>query len=153
MEIANDKVVQFNYTLKNDEGQVLDSSEGREPLGYLHGRGAIVPGLEAAMAGKAVGDAFNVAVEPAQGYGEHNPEMVQAVPRDRFQDIDEIAPGMQFQAQTPAGPRVVTVTAVSEAEVTVDANHPLAGQTLHFDIDIVEVRDATAEVLDHGHAH
>lgn len=153
MQITDDKVVQFNYTLKNDDGQVLDTSDGKQPLAYLHGRKSIVPGLEAAMDGKAKGDSFNVDIAPADGYGERDPQMVQAVPRDKFQGVDEIQPGMQFQANTPAGPQVVTVTEVSDAEVTVDANHPLAGQTLHFDIDIVEVRDATPEELEHGHAH
>jgi len=153
MQITDDKVVAFNYTLKNDEGQVLDTSDGKQPLAYLHGRKSIVPGLEAAMHGKECGESFNVAIEPEQAYGEHDPQMVQPVPRDRFQGVDEIQPGMQFQANTPAGPRTVTVTDVGEEEVTVDANHPLAGQTLHFDIDIVEVRDATAEELEQGQAH
>jgi len=153
MQITDDKVVAFNYTLKNDEGQVLDTSDGKQPLAYLHGRKSIVPGLEAAMDGKESGESFNVAIEPEQAYGEHDPQMVQPVPRDRFQGVDEIQPGMQFQANTPAGPRTVTVTDVGEEEVTVDANHPLAGQTLHFDIDIVEVRDATAEELEQGQAH
>jgi len=152
MQIADDKVVKFHYKLTNDEGKVLDSSEGRDPLPYLHGKGAIVPGLEAAMAGKTVGDAFHVDIEPAQGYGEQNPQMIQGVPREQFEGVDNLQPGMQFQAQTPAGPQVVTVTEVGESQVTVDANHPLAGQTLHFDIEIAEVRDATQEEIDHGHA-
>jgi len=152
MHITDDKVVQFNYTLKNEEGQVLDTSEGKQPLAYLHGRKTIVPGLEAALEGKAAGESLNVEVEPAQAYGEHDPQMVQPVPRDKFQGVDEIQPGMQFQAQTPAGPRTVTVTDVGSEEVTVDANHPLAGQTLHFDVDIVDVRDATAEELEAGQA-
>jgi len=153
MQITDDKVVQFNYTLKNEEGQVLDTSEGKQPLAYLHGRKSIVPGLEAALEGKASGESLTVAVEPAEAYGEHDPQMVQPVPRDKFQGVDEIKPGMQFQAQTPAGPRTVTVTDVGSEEVTVDANHPLAGQTLHFDVDIVEVRDATAEELEAGQVH
>jgi len=153
MQVADKTVVRFDYTLKDDAGNVLDSSQGREPLAYLHGVGQIVPGLEQAIAGKAEGDELSVTVEPKEGYGEHDPQLVQPVPRDRFEGVAQIEPGMQFTAQTQAGPRKVTVTQVDEQAVTVDANHPLAGQTLHFDVKVVEVREATPDEIAHGHAH
>ncbi len=153
MNVQEKTVVSFAYTVKDEAGEVLDTSEGREPLAYLHGMGQIVPGLEQAMAGKEPGEQLRVVVEPAEGYGEHDPQLIQPVPRDRFQGVDDIQPGMQFTAQTEAGPRTVTVTEVTDDQVTVDANHPLAGQTLHFDVKVVEVREATPEELAHGHAH
>jgi len=153
MQVAKDKVVSIDYTLTGPGGDVLDSSQGRGPLVYLHGQGNIIPGLEQALEGKSTGDSLNAVVPPEQAYGPKMPEMVQPVPRSSFSGIDEIKPGMQFQARTPQGPRVVTVVGVDENSVTVDANHPLAGQTLSFDVKVVEVRDATAEELSHGHAH
>lgn len=153
MQVQDKTVVRFDYTLTDPSGEVIDTSQGREPLAYLHGVGQIVPGLEREMVGKSEGDAFNVVVEPADGYGEHDPQMVQPVPRDRFEGVESIEPGMQFTAQTEAGPRAVLVTEVTEESVTVDANHPLAGVKLNFDVTIVEIRQATAEELDHGHAH
>jgi FKBP-type peptidyl-prolyl cis-trans isomerase SlyD len=155
MQIAKDKVVMINYTLTDPDGQVLDSSEGRDPLAYLHGRGNIIPGLEAALDGKAVGEQVQVTVEPAQAYGELDESLVQQVPLSKFEGVDKVEPGMQFTAQTQMGPRVISVTEVDQANdlVTVDANHPLAGVTLNFDVNIVEVREATAEELDHGHVH
>ncbi|QNN22699.1 peptidylprolyl isomerase [Planctomycetales bacterium ZRK34] len=155
MQIAKDKVVMINYKLTDPDGQVLDSSEGRDPLAYLHGRGNIIPGLETALDGKSAGEQVQVTVEPAQAYGEKDDNLVQQVPLSKFEGVDKIEPGMQFTAQTQMGPRVISVTAVDEANdmVTVDANHPLAGVTLNFDVNIVEVREATAEELDHGHVH
>ena len=153
MQIQEKTVVSFEYTLKNAEGQVLGTSEGNEPLKYLHGVGQIVPGLEQAMVGKAQGDEMNVIVEPENGYGQRDENLVQPVPRERFEGIEKIEPGMQFTAQTEQGPRQVTVADVAEDSVTIDANHPLAGQTLHFDVKVLEVREATAEEVDHGHVH
>lgn len=153
MQIAENTAVAFHYTLTNDAGEVLDSSNGREPLAYLHGSGSIVPGLENAMEGRAIGDKFEVKVAPAEGYGEHHEGMVQAVPRSAFQGVDQIEVGMQFQASGPQGAMSVTVTAVSDDEVTVDGNHPLAGQTLNFAIEVVSVREASAEEMAHGHIH
>jgi len=153
MKIAHEKVVAIHYTLTNSEGAVLDSSSGGQPLAYLHGFGNIIPGLESALEGKAAGDKLSVTVEPEQGYGARDERLVQAVPRSAFQGVSEIAPGMQFQAKGPQGSRLVVITQVAEEEVTVDANHPLAGQTLHFDVEVSEVRDATAEELEHGHVH
>lgn len=153
MQVSKDKVVSIDYTLRDDQGQVLDTSSGREPLPYLHGAQNIIPGLEAALEGKRVGDTLSVTVLPADAYGERDAELVQDVPRDRFQGVSQIEPGMQFQAQTPQGRRIVTVTKVDDQNVTVDANHPLAGQTLHFEVTVKDVRQATPEEVQHGHAH
>ncbi len=150
--IQNDSVVNFNYTLTNAAGDVLDKSQG-EPLVYLHGAHNIVPGLENAMFGKQVGEKFKVTVEPEEAYGEYQAEMVQEVPRNMFQGVDDIQVGMQFQAQADEGVQVVTVKEVTAEHVIVDANHPLAGQALTFDVEVVAIRAATAEELEHGHAH
>nr|WP_299244659.1 peptidylprolyl isomerase [uncultured Halomonas sp.] len=153
MQIAQNSVVAFHYTLTNDAGEVLDSSEGREPLTYLHGSGNIIPGLEKELEGRQDGDKLQVTVTPEEGYGENQPALVQEVPRDSFQGVESIEPGMQFQAQTQGGPLMVTVTKVEGDTVTVDGNHPLAGQKLNFDVEISEVRDATQEEVEHGHVH
>ncbi len=153
MQIADRTVASFNYTLTNDAGEVLDSSEGREPLSYLHGKGNIVPGLEKEMSGKKVGDKFNVKVKPEEGYGVHNPALVQVVPRDAFRGIDKLEPGMQFRAESDRGPMMVVVTAVEGDKVTVDGNHPLAGTNLNFAIEVTEVREASVEEVLHGHVH
>ena len=153
MTIDKNTVVSIDYTLTNDAGQILDSSKGRSPLVYLHGGGNIIPGLEAALQGKNQGDTIKVTVEPEQAYGVRHEQMVQAVPRERFQGIKDIRAGMQFQAQGPQGSRIVTVTEVGPDTVTIDANHPLAGTRLNFDVSVVDVRTATAEELQHGHAH
>ena len=153
MNIAKDKVVSIDYTLTDSGGQVLDSSQGKEPLNYLHGAGNIIPGLEGALEGKAEGEKVNVQVPPEQAYGPRDERMVQAVPRSAFQGAPDIQPGMQFQAQTNAGARLITVVGVQGDQVTIDANHPLAGQTLNFDVNVRGVRDATAEELSHGHVH
>lgn len=151
--IANDTVVSINYTLTNDKGEVLDQSNG-EPLLYLHGHHNIIPGLENALAGKAVGDKLNVTVNPEDGYGEYLAEAVQEVPRVNFQGVDNIEAGMQFQTQTSDGHIVlVTVKEVNDEVVIVDGNHPMAGQTLIFDVEIVDIRPATADEIAHGHAH
>jgi FKBP-type peptidyl-prolyl cis-trans isomerase SlyD len=154
MQVEQDKVVLFHYTLTNDAGEVLDSSAGSEPLAYLHGQGNIVAGLEKALDGKTTGDKLQVRVEPAEGYGDRDAALVRRVPRRSFGSVGNITPGMQFQAQLERGrTRVVTVTAVKGDMVTIDGNHPLAGQTLNFAVEITEVRDATPEELEHGHVH
>ncbi|HET7662543.1 MAG TPA: peptidylprolyl isomerase [Rhodanobacteraceae bacterium] len=153
MQIADRNVASFHYTLTNDGGDVLDSSREREPLAYLHGAGNIVPGLEKAMAGREEGDTFKVDVEPQEGYGPRHEELIQTVPMSAFQGVPEVKPGMQFQGNGPQGATLVTVTAVDGDEVRVDGNHPLAGQTLHFDIEVTEVREATEDELTHGHVH
>ncbi|HMM66195.1 MAG TPA: peptidylprolyl isomerase [Dokdonella sp.] len=153
MQIAERSVASFHYTLTNDAGDVLDSSEGREPLAYLHGVGNIVPGLEREMAGHVAGDSFSVDVAPEDGYGSYIDELVQVVPRKSFEGVADLAVGMQFQAQTGQGPIAVVVTEIEGDDVTVDGNHPLAGETLHFAVEIVDVRAASAEELQHGHVH
>ncbi len=153
--MAQPRVVTIHYTLTNDQGEELDSSrvEGREPLSYLEGAQNIIGGLESALNEKNAGDQVKVAVEPAEGYGEVNEELVQPVPRSAFEGVDTIEPGMQFQAQTEAGQRVFTITAVEGDEVTVDGNHPLAGETLNFAVEVTDVREASAEAKEHGHVH
>jgi FKBP-type peptidyl-prolyl cis-trans isomerase SlyD len=154
MQIANDRAVLIHSKVSNSGGEVVDSSEGEEPLAYIHGQGDIVPGLEEALLGKAAGDRVQITVSPAQGYGEWEEDKVQTVPRAAFEEEGEIQPGMRFQAQGDDGDDViVTVTRVTNDEVTIDANHPLAGQTLSFDVQVVSVRDCTEEELAHGHIH
>ena len=153
MQIAKDKVASIEYTLTDTEGTILDSSVGGEPLAYLHGAGNIIPGLEKALEGRKVGDAFVVSIAPVDGYGEKDDSLAQEVPRHMFGGVDQIEVGMQFHAQTDHGMQVITVAAVNGDMITVDANHPLAGQTLTFDVKVVEVRAATGEELEHGHVH
>ncbi|MBQ0794441.1 peptidylprolyl isomerase [Zhongshania sp.] len=154
MIIANDSVVAFHYTLTDDNGTEIDSSKGQDPLTYLHGHGGIIPGLERELAGKTTGDAMKVTVQPSEGYGELNPELIQPVPRAAFQGVDQIEVGMQFQAQGQGGQmQTVVVKEVDDENVTVDANHPLAGQVLNFDVSIESVRAASEEELSHGHVH
>jgi FKBP-type peptidyl-prolyl cis-trans isomerase SlyD len=152
--IGNNVVASIHYTLTNNSGEVLDSSEGAEPLAYLHGAGNIIPGLENALAGKAAGSSLQVNIAPADAYGELQPELVQVVPREAFQGVDEIEPGMAFEAQDPQGQaRRIIVKDVEGDEVTIDANHPLAGVELNFDVQVVDVRDASEEEIAHGHVH
>ncbi len=153
MQIAERRVAQFHYTLTNDQGEVLDSSAGHEPLTYLHGKGNIVPGLEKALEGKQAGDKLKVSVPPEEGYGAIHPELIQSVPRSAFQGVADIQVGMRFQAETGHGPVLVRVTGVSADTVTVDGNHELAGQTLHFEVEVTNVRDASVEEVLHGHVH
>lgn len=153
MKVENDKVVSIHYKLTNSEGNVLDSSEGREPLAYIQGKQNIIPGLENALAGKEAGEKLNVTVPPAEAYGEKSLELIQEIPREAFGEVEELQPGMQFQMQSPNGPVIITVTNVGEDKVVVDGNHPLAGETLTFDVEITDVRDATEEELAHGHVH
>lgn len=153
MKIQDNCVVAIHYTLTNDEGDVLDTSEGREPLRYLQGHGNIIPGLERALEGLVAGDSANVVVEPEEGYGPKQDMLIQAVPREAFDGIDVIEIGMQFQAQTAQGPIPVTVIAVDEETVTLDGNHELAGVRLNFAVQVTDVREASAEEIDHGHVH
>ncbi len=146
--IGPDAVVLMHYTLTNDAGEVLDSSAGQEPLAYLHGAGNIIPGLEDALTGKTAGSRLKVSIAPEEGYGLRQDDMIQVIPREMF-GAEDIEPGMAFQAEG----HILVVTAVNDNEITVDANHPLAGQTLHFDVEITEVRPATDEELAHGHVH
>ena len=154
MKIANNCVVSFHYTLTDEDGQTLDSSDGREPLAYLHGHNGIIPGLENELTGKGQGDSLQVVVQPQDGYGEFNPQLLQQVPREAFQGVESIEPGMQFQAQGEGGQaQMVVVREVTDEAVLVDGNHPLAGQVLNFDVTIESVREASEEEIAHGHAH
>jgi FKBP-type peptidyl-prolyl cis-trans isomerase SlyD len=151
MNIADQCVASFHYTLKDSEGELIDSSEGKDPLAYLHGAQNIVVGLEKELTGKVAGDKFSVIVSPDEGYGPQDPNMVQALSRDMFGGVDTIEVGMQFHAQTPNGMQVVEVIEVEGDQVTIDGNHPLAGVELHFEIEITSVRAATDDELTNGH--
>lgn len=150
MEIANNTVVSIDYTLTGDDGQVIDSSEGREPLQYLHGHQNIIPGLEKAIEGRSEGEELEVAIQPDEGYGPYRDELVQDVPKEAFAGVDKVEPGMTFQAESNAGPMTVTVKEVGEETVTVDGNHMLAGQVLNFKVVIKNVREATEEEVSEG---
>lgn len=152
MKIAARCVATFHYTLTDDAGAVLDSSRDASPLAYLHGAGNIVPGLELALEGRGEGDRFQVDVPPEQGYGLRDPGLVQTVPRAVFHGVDQLAPGMHFQAQGPQGRMNVVVTAVEGDRITVDGNHPLADRTLHFDIEVTGVRAARSDEIEAGRA-
>lgn len=152
--VADGKVVAIHYTLTDDKGEVLDSSNGRDPLEYLHGAGNIVPGLEEKLSGRAAGERLKVSVEPEMGYGKHDPRGVQRVPRSEFPSDVKIEAGMQFSAENDQGEvAVVWIVGVEAEQVVIDMNHPLAGKTLHFDVTISGVREATREEAQHGHPH
>jgi FKBP-type peptidyl-prolyl cis-trans isomerase SlyD len=153
MQIAAGTVVSMDYALKDDEGTLIDQSQPGSPLTYLHGHGNIIPGLEAALIGKSIGEAVEVRVSPENGYGEPNPALEQVVPRERFQGVEDLQVGMQFQASTDQGPISVRVVKVEDDDVTVDGNHPLAGKHLNFNVTVQEIRDASEEELQHGHPH
>ncbi|MBB3242992.1 FKBP-type peptidyl-prolyl cis-trans isomerase SlyD [Pseudomonas sp. Tn43] len=154
MLIAANKAVSIDYTLTDDAGKVIDSSAGGAPLVYLHGAGNIIPGLEKALEGKAVGDELKVAVEPEDAYGEYSAELVSTLDRKNFEGVDELEVGMQFHASAPDGQmQIVTIRDLDGNDVTVDGNHPLAGQRLNFQVKIVDIRDASQEEIAHGHVH
>jgi len=154
MKIDNKCVVSLHYTLTNDRGEQLDSSAGSDPLEYLHGGEGIIPGLERELSGKEVGDKFVVTIQPEDAYGDSRPELISQVPRSQFPEGQEIQPGMQFNAQGPNGEtQLITVKNVEDEHVTVDGNHPLAGEVLHFDVSVEKIRAATEEEIAHGHPH
>lgn len=154
MQIAPQKAVFIEYTLTSDAGDVIDTSVGRAPLAYLHGANNIIQGLEKALEGKVAGDQLQVSIEPAEAYGEYSPELVATLNRSMFEGVDQLEVGMQFHASAPdGGMQVVTIREVEGDDVTVDGNHPLAGQRLNFDVKVVEVRDASEEEVAHGHIH
>ncbi len=154
MQIANNTVVSIHYTLRDEAGSELDSSAGGEPLVYLHGAGNIISGLETELAGMQAGDDFTAVIPPADAYGEMDPQLVREVPLDALAGIDDVRPGMRLQGQSSDGrTQILTVTKVGEETVTLDANHMLAGMTLHFEGSVQDVRAATAEELEHGHVH
>jgi FKBP-type peptidyl-prolyl cis-trans isomerase SlyD len=153
MQVADNMAVSIHYTLTNDDGEVLDSSIGDEPLVYLHGTGNIISGLEDALLGKALGDKFNVRIAAKDAYGEQNNEMIQVISRDMFEGIDEIEVGMQFHADVSSGSGEVTIVKIEGDDITIDGNHPLAGVALTFDVEVVATRPATKEEAEHGHIH
>lgn len=154
MKIAEQCVVSIHYTLTNDRGEELDSSRGADPLTYLHGVGALIPGLERELVGLGAGDDIRVMVQPADGYGEVLDQLIQDVPLTALAGIEDLAVGMQLQSRAPDG-RVQTlvVDAIGSDTATLNANHPLAGEVLHFDVRVEHVRAATAEEVAHGHVH
>jgi FKBP-type peptidyl-prolyl cis-trans isomerase SlyD len=154
MTIDEKRVVSIDYTLKDDDGATIDTSEGREPLSFIFGTGTIIPGLEKELSGKSSGESLSVTVTPEEGYGNYDETLILDVPKDRFEGSGEIQEGVQVQAQREdGGVQIMTVKSVGDDSVTLDGNHPLAGMTLHFDVEVKDVRDASAEELDHGHVH
>ena len=154
MKVSKDKVVSMHYTLKNDASEVIDSSDGKETLDFLQAHGNIIPCLESALEDASKVDKMDVSVEPEECYGLRMQDAIQEIPRTALQGIDEVTIGMQLQSQDQDGnPFVVTVTKQDDEKITVDANHPLAGEILHFTVSIEDVRDAEAEELSHGHVH
>jgi len=154
MLIAANKAVSIDYTLTNDAGEVIDSSAGGAPLAYLHGAGNIIPGLEKALEGKGVGEELDVTIEPEEAYGEYLAELVSTLNRSMFEGVDELEVGMQFHASAPDGQmQIVTIRDLDGDDVTVDGNHPLAGQRLNFKVKVVSIRDASQEEIAHGHIH
>ena len=152
--VKKDRVISLNFTLNDENGEMLDQSEEGAPLEYLHGAHDIIPGLEKALEGKHLGDHVRVVIPPSEAYGEYEVSLVDEVSREQFPGIDDIQPGMQFQTTMDDGaPMVINVTAVDEDTVVVDGNHPLAGVTLVFDVDIVGVREAAEDEISHGHVH
>lgn len=153
MTISQDKVVAIHYTVTDTTGNQLDSSSGGEPLVFLFGHGALIPGLEQALLGKQAGETFSSQIAAADAYGERHDQLVQAVPKSMFEGM-EVAVGMRFRASGPDGrEQPVIIIDVTDEDVVVDGNHPLAGIELRFDVEVVLVRDATAEELAHGHVH
>lgn len=151
MQIAHNKVALFNYQLSDEGGEAIEHSE--EPVAYLHGNGNIIPGLEEALLNHAAGDSFSVTIPPERAYGHRKPEARQRIPIKHLHTNGKPRVGQVVQVNTDQGARQVTVEKVGKFNVDVDTNHPLAGKTLVFDIEVVDVRDATAEEIAHGHAH
>jgi len=153
VQITRHTVASIEYTLTDDDGNVIDSSEGGAPLTYVHGVGGLIPGLEAQLEGKGAGDALKVRIAPADAYGERNDEMVARVPREQMPKDAPLELGMQLEARGPDGVQVVTIVKLEDDAVWLDGNHPLAGVHLNFAVKVVDVRAATAEEIEHGHAH
>jgi FKBP-type peptidyl-prolyl cis-trans isomerase SlyD len=147
MQIGTNSVVSIHYTLRDETGEVLDASEGREPLDYMHGSGQIIPGLENALEGKSKGEELAVVIEPENGYGTRDESLVHEVPKSEFEVPDEIEVGMQFRVGDEGGTLIMVVAGVGDEVVTLDGNHPLAGVTLSFDVSIADVREATEEEI------
>ena len=153
MKVAKNTVVSIAYQVRTQDGVLVDEAPTNQPLEYLQGHNNLIIGLENALEGKKVGDKFEVRVQPEEGYGEYNENMVQRVPKDVFQGVDEVVVGMRFLADTDIGPVPVVITEVDGDEVVVDGNHMLAGQELLFSVEVVGTREATLEEIAHGHIH
>ncbi len=154
MKIADNCVVSIHYTLSDESGTTLDSSSGGDPLSYLHGNNGLIPGLERELQGREAGDHFTAVVQPEDGYGLPNPELVHEVPLEALAQIENIQVGMRLQSRNDAGHvQNLVVESVSDTTAVLNANHALAGQVLHFDVSVEEVREATNEEIEHGHAH
>lgn len=153
LQITTNAVVSIHYTLTDKSGEVLDTSAGKEPLAYLHGRGNLIPGLEKELEGKKKGAKINVTVPPEEAYGIRDENLVRKVSRSAFKDIQDLQPGMQFQSKSENGIEIYTITKIEGEEITIDGNHALADETLTFDVEVTGVREATEEELSHGHVH
>jgi FKBP-type peptidyl-prolyl cis-trans isomerase SlyD len=153
VKISKNCVVSVHYTLKDKDNLILDSSKGTDPLVYIHGAGNMIPGFEAALEGKTTGEKLAFTLAPEQAYGVWESALVQSVPKSEFPDADNIQVGIQFQTESDHGPLVVTVTEIKEHDIIIDGNHTLAGQTLCFEVEVLELRAATADELQHGHVH
>ncbi len=155
MSLTKNQVASVAYTLKNSEGQVIDVASKESPMSFIHGVGGMIPGFEKELEGKNIGDSFSLVVEPADAYGERNDALTQDVSREMFAGVpdEQLVAGAQFQAQTDAGVEIITIAAVNGDQIKIDANHPLAGETLHFEVEMLDIRDATEEELAHGHVH
>lgn len=155
MKISKNKIASLGYTLKNDDGQVLDQADKDNPFLYMHGTGGIIKGLENALENKTVEDNFNLIVAPEDAYGERDTNLTEAVPRTMFEGVPEteLVAGAQFHAQTAQGTQIISIASVEGDTINIDANHPLAGETLHFEVDILDIRDATEDEITHGHPH
>jgi FKBP-type peptidyl-prolyl cis-trans isomerase SlyD len=153
MQIANNTAVSIHYTLTNDVGEEIDSTAGGEPMVYLHGCGNIISGLEKALHNKDIGEKFTVRIDAIDAYGEFSEDMIQVVSREMFDGIEDLEIGMQFHAAVNAGSGIITVIKVDGDDITIDGNHPMAGQALNFDVEVVGVRLATKDEITHGHIH
>lgn len=153
MKISKNTIASIEYTLRDDEGEIIDSSEGDSPLEVLVGQGQLIPGLEKALMGLEAGKELKISVNPEEAYGDYNPELEVVVPMSQIKTDDEIEEGVHFQVETPDGTLIYEVQKIEGDKVTMNGNHPLAGQVLHFEVKVVSVRAATEEELKHGHAH
>jgi FKBP-type peptidyl-prolyl cis-trans isomerase SlyD len=153
MQVGNNRVVAIDYTLKDDDGKIIDTSQGREPLSYIQGIGNLIPGVETALEGKAEGERVEITVPPETGYGVRDEALVLSLDRDKFGEVEDLQEGLRFRMDSGDESMIFTVTNIEDDKVHVDGNHPLAGMTLHFDITVQSIRDATTEELEHGHVH
>ncbi len=153
MQVSEKMAVSIHYTLTNSTGEKLDSTQGEDPMVYLHGAGQIISGLEDVLKGKRVGDKLNTTIAPAEAYGEFREDMIQVVPLTMFEGIDKVEVGMQFHADASHGVNVVTITKIDGDQATVDGNHPMAGQALTFEVEVMDIRSATEDELSHQHIH